>query len=94
MDKLTDVWIDHQLMDSHQQRKHRQVMAIAKLIERRGRINYKRFLAEMQYHGLRKSVAESYLELLKDLGKVRFAKCDIVWNGTGQDKNTSQEFSS
>lgn len=77
----TDDWIDPQLMDSHQQRKHRRIMAIAKVIERRGRVNYKQFLAEMQYHGLRKSVAEEYLEALKDLGKVKFDKGDIVWDG-------------
>jgi hypothetical protein len=77
----TNGWIDPQLMDSHQQRKHKRVMAIAKVIERRGRVDYKRFLAEMQYHGLRKSVAEEYLEALKDLDKVKFDKGDIVWNG-------------
>ena len=75
MDKLTDGWIDPQFMDSHQQRKHRRIMAIARLIERRGRVNHKRFLAEMQYHGLRKKVAEEYLEVLKDLGLIRMYTC-------------------
>jgi len=74
-------------MDSHQQRKHRRIMAIARVIERRGRVNYKHFLAEMQYHGLRRRVAEEYIEVLKDLDKVKFDKGDIVWNG----KNESNE---
>jgi len=86
--KKTSDWIDPQLMDSHQQRKHRRIMAIAEVVERRGRANYKRFLAKMQYHGLRKKVAEEYLEVLKDLGIVKFDKGDIVWNG--QMKGTNE----
>ena len=73
-------WIDPQLMDSHQQRKHKRIMAIAEVIQKRGKVNYKRFLAEMQYHGLRKIVAEEYLEALKDLKKIRIDKNNIVWN--------------
>lgn len=73
-------WIDPQLMDSHQQRKHNRVIAIAKLIERRVRVNGKMFLAEMQYHGLRKKVAEEYLEALKDFGLIKFEEGYIVWN--------------
>ena len=80
------VWIDPQLMDTHQQRKHKRIMAVAEVIKRRGRVNYKRFLAEMQYHGLRKKVAEEYLEALKDLGMIKFEEGDIVWNGTAEDK--------
>lgn len=77
-------WIDPQFMDSHQQRKHKRIMAISGVIKRRDRVNYKQFLAEMQYHGLRKSVAEEYIEVLKDLGIVKFDKGDIVWNGKDQ----------
>jgi hypothetical protein len=73
-------WIDPQLMDSHQQRKHKRIMAIAEVIQKRGKVNYKRFLAEMQYYGLRKIVAEEYLEALKDLKKIRIDKNNIVWN--------------
>lgn len=80
----TDSWIDPQYMDSHQQRKHRRIMAIAEVIKRRIRVNHKRFLAKMQYHGLRRKVAEEYLEVLKDLGMVKFDKGDIVWNGENE----------
>ena len=86
MIKLSYGWIDPQLMDSHQQRKHKRIMAIAEVIERRGTVNHKRFLAEMQYHGLRRKVAEEYLEVLKDLGMIKFEEGDIVWNGTAEDK--------
>lgn len=79
MAKETDGWIDPQLMDSHQRRKHKRIMAIAEVIKRRGRVNHKRFLAEMQYHGIRRKIAEEYLEVLKDLGMVKFDKGDIVW---------------
>ena len=85
-----DDWIDPQLMDSHQQRKHRRIMAIASLVERRGRVNYKRFLAEMQYHGLRKKVAEEYLEVLKDLGMIEHDKKDIVWNAVAEDSGSDR----
>jgi len=91
--KLSDGWIDPQLMDSHQQGKHRRIMAIAKVIERRRRVNYKQFLAEMQYHGLRKKVAEEYLEVLKDLGMVKFDKGDIAWNGKDDKANQNEETS-
>jgi len=40
----------------------------------------------MQYHGLRKSVAEEYLEALKDLGMIMFDRGDIIWND--KDKPT------
>jgi len=85
--KRTSDWIDISLMDSHQQRKHKRIMAIAEVVRRRGRVNYKEFLAEMQYHGLRKSVAEEYLEVLKDLGMMKQDKGDIVWNGNAEGNN-------
>ena len=78
--KLTGVWIDPNLMDSHQQRKYRRVEAIANLIRNRHVVNYREFLAEMQYHGLRKKVAEEYLDILKDLGKIRYDKGYVIWN--------------
>ena len=84
MVRRSDGWIDPQYMDSHQQRKHRRIMAIGEVIERRGRVNHKRFLAMMQYHGLRRKVAEEYLEVLKDLGMVKFDKGDIVWNSKNE----------
>jgi len=90
MIEVTDGWIDPQLMDSHQQRKHRRIMAIAGVIRRRGKVNYKGFLAEMQYHGLRKKVAEEYLEVLNDLDWVKFDKGEIVWNGENQRKSDNQ----
>jgi len=73
-------WIDPQLMDSHQQRKHKRIMAIARVIHKRGKVDYKRFLAEMQFQGIRKIVAEEYLEVLKDLEMIKFDKSQIVWN--------------
>lgn len=78
--KLTD-WIDPNLMDSHQQRKHRRIMAISKVIERNGRVNYKWFLAKMEYHGLRRMVAIGYLDALRDLGLIRFDGDHVIWNG-------------
>ena len=86
----TNGWIDPQLMDNHQQRKHKRIMAISGVIKRRGKVNYKRFLAEMQFHGLRKSVAEEYLEVLKDLGIVKFDSNEIVWNG--RDESPKPDF--
>jgi hypothetical protein len=49
--------------------------------KKRQKVNYKQFLAEMQYNGLRKSVAEEYLEVLKDLGWIKVDSNDIIWNG-------------
>ena len=76
----SDGWIDPSLMDHHQQKKHQRIMAIAKLIKRRGTVKRRQFLAEMQYHGLRKIVAEEYLEVLKDLEMIKIDKNNIVWN--------------
>jgi len=76
----TDVWIDPNLLDTHQQRKHKRIVAIASVIKQRGRVDCKQFLAEMQYYGVRKRVAEGYLDALKDLGKIRYDKGFIVWN--------------
>lgn len=80
MGEPTNEWIDPNLMDSHQQGKHKRITAIAKLLEKRQKADYKRFLAEMQYHGLRKTVAEEYLEVLKDLGTIKIEGNKIIWN--------------
>jgi hypothetical protein len=69
-------------MDSHQQRKHRRIKAIAAVIEKRRRVNYKVFLAELEYQGIRKSVAEDYISALEDLGWIHCKNGDIVWDGT------------
>jgi len=73
-------WISPQLMDTHQKLKHKRIMAIAELIESRRIVNYKQFLGEMQIHGLRKNVAEEYLEALRDCGLIRFKNDLILWN--------------
>jgi hypothetical protein len=86
MTRIID-WNIDDVIDGHQAQKTKRVRAVAKVLERKGRVNYKQFLAEMQYNGLRKSVAEEYLDTLKDLRMVRIDKDDIVWNGTQNDKN-------
>ena len=73
-------WIDPNLMDSHQQRKHMRITAIAKVIERKGRVDYKRFVAKMEYHGLRRKVAIGYLDAMRDLGLIKFDGDCVVWN--------------
>jgi len=76
----SDVWIDPNLLDSHQQRKHRRIVAIADVVRKRGKVDCKRFLAEMHFHGLRKKVAEEYIDALIDLGMIKFDKGYLVWN--------------
>jgi len=73
------------LMDSHQQRKYRRVEAIANLIRNRHVVNCRKFLAEMQYFGLRRKVAEEYIDVLEDLGKIRYDKGSIIWNEDSMD---------
>jgi len=77
----SDSWIDPNLMDSHQQRKQKRVMAISNLIKKKGKVDYIQFLAEMQFNGLRKSVAEEYLEVMKDLELIKYENEDIIWIG-------------
>jgi hypothetical protein len=45
------------------------------------KVDYIQFLAEMQFNGLRKSVAEEYLEVMKDLDLIKFENEDIIWIG-------------
>ena len=73
-------WNIDDVIDSHQSHKNKRIKAIARILKRKGRVNYKRFLAEMQFNGMRKSVAEEYLEALEDLGTIEHEKDDIVWN--------------
>jgi len=73
-------WNIDDVIDAHQTHKSRRIKAIARVLKRKGRVNYKQFLAEMQFNGMRKSVAKEYLEALKDLGIVEHEKDDIVWN--------------
>lgn len=73
-------WIDESTLDSHQQRKKRRIQEIARVLEVRGRVDYKKFVGEMQCGGLRKVVALEYLEALKDMGKITIDEKEIVWN--------------
>lgn len=76
----TPAVIDPSTLDSHQQRKQRRIKAVAKVLESRVKVKYKEFVAELQYNGLRKQVAEEYLEALRDLGKIVITEEHIVWN--------------
>lgn len=77
--------MDPSNLDPHQKLKHRRIEDMAKVLETRGRVDFKKFLAEMQYDGIRKSVAEEYLETLKDLGKIAITEEQIVWNTPNKD---------
>jgi hypothetical protein len=39
----------------------------------------------MQYFGLRRKVAEEYIDILEDLGKIRYDKGSIIWNEDSMD---------
>lgn len=39
----------------------------------------------MQYFGLRRKVAEEYIDILEDLGKIRCDKGSIIWNEYSMD---------
>lgn len=84
-------WNIDDVIDGHQSQKTKRVRAIARVLERKGKANYKKFLAEMQFNGLRKSVAEEYLNILKDLQMIRLDKSDIIWNGIENRKGMQQE---
>lgn len=71
--------IDPNVLDSHQQRKYRRIRAIERILEERGSEDYNRFLAELQYYGIRKKVAEEYIEILEDLGKITIEKGCIIY---------------
>ncbi len=87
MTRIVD-WNIDDVIDGHQGQKAKRVRAIARTLERKGRVNYKQFLAEMQFNGLRKNVAEEYLDILEDLRMIRLDKGDIVWD-TSQVPNRS-----
>ena len=79
-------WNINDVIDSHQSRKGRRIRAIARVLRSKGRVDFKRFLAEMQYNGIRKRVAEEYLDVLRDLGLITYDNNEIVWNQqTAQD---------
>jgi hypothetical protein len=67
------------VIDSHQTHKNRRIRAIARVLEKKGRVNYKRFLAEMQFNGMRKSVAKEYLYALNDLNMIEITADEIIW---------------
>ena len=70
--------LDPNVLDSHQRRKRKRILAIEKSLLEKGKIEYTRFLAELQYSGIRKKVAEGYIEVLKDLGKITIQDGDIL----------------
>ncbi len=71
-------WNIDDVVDNHQSRKSRRIRAIARVLERKVRVNYKRFLAEMQFNGMRKKVAMEYLDALKDLNWIEIGDY-ITW---------------
>ena len=73
-------WNINDTIDSHQSRKNRRIKAIAEVLKSKGRVNYRQFLAQMQFNGIRKSVAKGYLDVLKELGMIKHDKENIVWN--------------
>lgn len=79
MNRFVDWSLDG--IDTQQTGKKRRIVNVVRVLEHKGRVNYKRFLAEMQFNGMRKKVAEEYLEALADLEIIRRDKDDIVWNG-------------
>ena len=48
MGRIVD-WNIDDVIDAHQTHKSRRIKAIARVLKRKGRVNYKRFLAEMQF---------------------------------------------
>lgn len=89
MAKIVD-WNMDDVIDVHQRRKSKRIRRIAKELKGKKRVNYNRFLVEMQYNGVRKNVAEGYIEVLMELGVIRHDKDDIVWNGENQGKSDNQ----
>jgi predicted transcriptional regulator len=71
-------WNINDTIDSHQSRKSRRIRAIARVLRSKGRVDFKRFLAEMQYNGIRKKVTEEYLDVLKDLGLIAYDNNEII----------------
>lgn len=51
------------------------------MLRNKVRVNYTRFLAEMQFNGMRKKVAQEYLEVLKDLELIKCENEEVVWVG-------------
>ena len=72
-------WDIDDVVDVHQLQKSKRIEAVARVLKRKCRVNREKFLAEMQFNGLRKQVAVEYIEVLKTLGKVRIEGGDIVW---------------
>ena len=68
-----------ELLDSHQKSKRRRIQAVAELIKKRIEVDYKKFLAELQYAGLRKVVAEEYLVALDEMELIVITGGKIIW---------------
>ena len=89
MTKTID-WNIDDVIDSNQILKEKRVRAVARVLRRKGRTNYKRFLAEMQFNGLRRVVAEEYLNILKDLGWIKCENEEIIWKGKLNNESSAK----
>lgn len=74
-------WNIDDYIDSHQTSKSKRIRAVARVLRNKVRVNYTRFLAEMQFNGMRKKVAQEYLEVLKDLELIKCENEEVVWVG-------------
>ena len=62
----TNLPITYENLDTHQRKKRERILQVAKTIQTRKQVNTKKFIAELGMNGLRKKVAEEYLETLTD----------------------------
>jgi len=66
-------------LDTHQQRKQMRIRQVAIELTSRKRTPTKPFIAFLEYNGLRKTVAEEYINALIALGWAKYEGEYLVW---------------
>ena len=68
-------------LDSHQKKKQERILAVAQILATRRMVMTAKFLAELQFNGIRKTVAKEYIDALIDLGWLSTDGNFLLWTG-------------
>ena len=70
-----------ELLDNNQRKKRARIRAVAKDIKTKGRVDTRKYIAQLGLNGVRKTVAEEYIQALIDIEYLHSEQNSLKWIG-------------
>jgi len=67
-------------LDNHQVKKKKRIRAVAEILRYRRKVRADKFVAELEFNGIRKSVAQEYINTLLVLELIKTDGAFLIWN--------------